>query len=172
MPLVLAPEYIVPLEKRHERGAFDCGNGELNRYLKQQARQDAEKFAAAPFVLLDAEAPIVRGFYTLSASLIPLQEIPVELIRKLPRYDTLPVTLLGRLARDKSIPDRGLGEFLLMDALHRSYYQARTIGAMAVVVDAKDEAAERFYQHFNFLPFQQTPRRLFLPMETIAKLFS
>jgi hypothetical protein len=35
----------------------------------------------------------------------------------------------------------------------------------------KDEQAVRFYQHFDFLPFQQTPRRLFLPMATIAKLF-
>jgi hypothetical protein len=169
--LVLAPQYIVPLEKRHDRGAFDCGNADLNRYLKQQARQDAEKYAAAPFVLLDAQEPIVRGFYTLSASLIPLQEIPVELIRKLPRYDTLPVTLLGRLARDKSIAERGVGEFLLMDALHRSLHHASQIGSMAVVVEAKDDEAERFYQHFDFLPFQQTPRRLFLPMAHIEKLF-
>lgn len=172
MSLVLAPEYIVPLEKGHERSAFDCGNDELNRYLKQQARQDAEKYVAAPFVLIEPAAPIVRGYYTLSSSRIPLDELPADLASKLPRYASLPVTLLGRLARDKTIPDPGLGEFLLLDALHRSLQHARQIAAMAVVVDAKDEQAERFYRHFNFLPFQRTPLRLFLPMKQIEKLFS
>lgn len=171
MPLTLVPEYIVPLEKGHDRSAFDCGNEDLNRYLKQQARQDAEKYAAAPFVLVESAAPIVRGYYTLSSSLIPLDELPADLAKKLPRYDNLPVTLLGRLARDKTIPDKGVGEFLLLDALHRSLQNAQQIASMAVVVDAKDEQAERFYKHFNFLPFQLTPLRLFLPMKQIEKLF-
>nr|WP_315261306.1 GNAT family N-acetyltransferase [uncultured Duganella sp.] len=168
---MLAPEYVVPLEKGHDRSAFDCGNDELNRYLKQQARQDAEKYAAAPFVLMEPETPVVRGYYTLSSSLIPLDELPADLAKKLPRYDSLPVTLLGRLARDKTIQGKGLGEFLLLNALHRSLQQAQQIASMAVVVDAKDEDAERFYKHFDFLPFQQTPLRLFLPMKQIEKLF-
>ena len=172
MPLVLAPEYVVPLEKGHDRSAFDCGNEDLNRYLNQQARQDAEKYAAAPFVLVEPDAPVVRGYYTLSSSLIPLDELPTELAKKLPRYDNLPVTLLGRLARDKIIPEKGLGEFLLLNALHRSLQQAQQIASMAVVVDAKDEDADRFYKHFNFLPFQRTPLRLFLPMIQLEKLFS
>lgn len=171
MPITLASEYIVPLEKGHDRSTFDCGNEDLNRYLKQQARQDAEKYAAAPFVLVEPDTFIVRGYYTLSSSLIPLDELPPELARKLPRYNNLPVTLLGRLARDKSIQDKGIGEFLLLDALHRSLQHAQQIASMAVVVDAKNEDAERFYQHFNFLPFQLTPLRLFLPMTQIEKLF-
>jgi GNAT superfamily N-acetyltransferase len=167
----LAPEYIVPLQKGHERNAFDCGNDELNRYLKRQARQDADKYAAAPFVLIEAEAPTIRAYYTLSSSLLPLTELPVELAKKLPRYQHLPVTLLGRLARDKTIQDKGIGEFLLIDALRRSLEAAHEIAAMAVVVDAKNAEAERFYRHFNFLPFQRTPQRLFLPMQQIAQLF-
>ena len=31
-----------------------------------------------------------------------------------------------------------------------------------------DERAERFYRHFDFKPFQQTPLRLCLPMGRIA----
>ena len=64
---------------------------------------------------------------------------------------------------------QGLGEFLLMDALQRS---ARSeIAAMAFVVDAKDDAAQAFYQHFDFMPLQQQPRRLFFPMSMIKALF-
>jgi hypothetical protein len=171
LPLILAPDYIVPLNRGHNRRDFDCGNDDLNRYLKQQARQDAEKFAAAPFVLVESAAPIVRGYYTLSSSLIPLDELPPSFAKKLPRYDHLPVTLLGRLARDKTISTKGVGEFLLLDALHRSMRSAQQIASMAVVVDAKDEQVERFYKHFNFLPLQRTPLRLFLPMTQIEKLF-
>lgn len=171
MPLILTPEHIVPLEKGHDRSAFDCSNDDLNRYLRQQARQDAEKHVAVPFVLLEPGSQVVRGFYTLSASIIPVEELPPD-IKKLPRYGQLPVTLLGRLAVDRTAKGQGVGEFLLVDALRRCLEGAQQIGAMAVIVDAKDEQAESFYRHFDFLPFQLTPRRLFLPMRQIAQLFS
>jgi GNAT superfamily N-acetyltransferase len=172
LPVDLALTSIVPLEKEHDRSVFDCGNENLNRYLKQQARQDAEKHVAAPFVLLDSSGPIVRGFYTLSASIIPVEELPPDMMKKLPRYGQLPVTLLGRLAVDKTAKGQGVGESLLVDALRRSLEGAQHIGAMAVVVDAKDQQAEAFYKHFDFLPFQVSPLRLFLPMRQIAQLFS
>jgi GNAT superfamily N-acetyltransferase len=170
--IVLAPDCVVPLDPAHDREPFDCGVEPLNRYLKQQARQDLEKRVAAPFVLLESNTLVVRGYYTLSASVIALNDLPEGQKKKLPRYAQLPVTLIGRLARDKSISTKGVGEFLLMDALARCLKHAAQIAAMAVVVDAKDDAAERFYLHFDFLPFQQTPRRLFLPMAQIAALFS
>jgi GNAT superfamily N-acetyltransferase len=172
LTFVLAPECVVPLQKTHDRKPFDCGNDSLNLYLREQARQDAEKHAAAPFVFTQLGSAAVLGFYTLSASLIPLHELPADLMKRLPRYEQLPVTLLGRLAVDKTAGGKGVGEFLLADALRRSLEGARQIAAVAVIVDAKDERAATFYQHFNFLPFQQTPLRLFLPMAQIAKLFA
>ncbi len=171
MPPILSPDHVVPLEKDHKRDAFDCGNEELNRYLRRQARQDAERHVAAPFVLRDPDNRVVLGFYTLSASLIPLDELPEAMLKKLPRYDHLPVVLLGRLAVDRTAKGQGIGEFLLLDALHRSLQTARQIGAMAVIVDARDPSAEGFYKRFDFLPFQRKPLRLFLPMRQIARLF-
>jgi GNAT superfamily N-acetyltransferase len=89
----------------------------------------------------------------------------------LPRYPQLPATLLGRLAVDQGMKGRGLGEFLLMDALRRSLEASARIAAMAVLVDAKDDAAHAFYRHFGFLPLHEQPRRLFLPMKNVAGLF-
>ena len=172
MALVLSPEHVWPLERVHDRKSFDCGNDDLNRYLREQARQDAEKRVAAPFVLTQPGSPSVLGFYTLSASIIPVDELPPDLMKRLPRYGQLPVTLLGRLAVDRSVGGQGAGEFLLVDALRRSLEAAQQIAAMAVIVDAKDARAESFYRHFDFQPFQQTPLRLFLPMAQIAKLFA
>ena len=172
MALILTPEHISPLTKAHDRKSFDCGHEDLNRYLREQARQDAEKRVAAPFVLTQPGDPTVLGFYTLSSSISPVAELPPELMKRLPRYGQLPVTLLGRLAVDRSAGGQGVGEFLLVDALRRSLEAAQQIAAMAVIVDAKNERAESFYRHFDFQPFQQTPLRLFLPMTQIAKLFA
>ena len=167
-----APAYrIAPIGKNHDRTLFSCGNVTLDRYLHQQARQDAEKHVAAPFVLTAPPAPRVLGYYTLSASVVNTNELPDTLVKKLPRYPQLPVTLLGRLAVDQSMRGKGMGQFLLLDALRRSLEAAPNIAAMAVLVDAKDDTAEAFYRHFSFLPLQLQPRRLFLPMKTIAGLF-
>lgn len=172
MPAPATPYRIVPLDKSHDRGAFACGSAALDRYLQHQARQDAEKRVAAPFVLSEPPAARVLGYYTLSASTIGAGDLPETLAKKLPRYPQLPVTLLGRLAVDQGMKGKGMGEFLLMDALRRSLEAAASIAAMAVLVDAKDEAAEAFYKHFCFLPLQHHPRRLFLPMTAIAGLFA
>lgn len=161
---------IEPLAKHHDRSGFRCGSDALDRYLQQQARQDADKHVAAPFVLVAEDSPAVLGYYTLSASVIGAEDIAPDLAKKLPRYPQLPVTLIGRLAVDQASKGQGHGELLLMDALQRSLNHAAQIAAMAVVVDAKDEAAEAFYRHFDFQPLQATPRRLYLSMKTIAAL--
>jgi predicted GNAT family N-acyltransferase len=99
-----------------------------------------------------------------------LADLPDDLARTLPRYPQLPVTLLGRLAVDESTKGQGLGEHLLLDALHRSLAHAEQIAAIAVVVDAKDENAGSFYRHYGFIPLQAQPSRLFVPMRSIAQL--
>lgn len=171
MPKPVTPWRIVPLGKAHDRDGFACGSEPLDRYLKLQARQDAQKRVAAPFVLVEPPSSRVLGFYTLSASLIAADALPAELAKKLPRYPQLPVTLLGRLAVDLGQRGKGLGEFLLMDALHRSLDAAAEIAAMAVIVDAKDKDAVAFYERYGFIPLQRQPARLFLSMNTVAALF-
>jgi predicted GNAT family N-acyltransferase len=161
---------VEPLGRQHDRTAFHCGADALDRYLKQQARQDADKRVAAPFVAVNPPNRRVLGYYTLSASVVTLTDLPDELTRKLPRYPQLPVTLLGRLAVDQSARVQRLGEHLLLDALHRSLTHADQIAAMAVVVDAKDENAAEFYRHYGFIPLQAQPRRLYVPMRVVAQL--
>ncbi len=161
---------VEPLGRQHDRTAFRCGSEALDRYLTQQARQDADKRVAAPFVAVNPPDTRVLGYYTLSASVLTLSDLPDDLARKLPRYPQLPVTLLGRLAVAQSAKGQGLGEHLLLDALRRSLAHAGQIAAMAVVVDAKDENAASFYGHYGFLTLQAQPSRLFLPMRLVAQL--
>jgi predicted GNAT family N-acyltransferase len=159
---------IEPLNASHDRTAFHSGVPELDRYLHQQAGQDARRKAAAPFVMLDKSGAIV-GYYTLSAYSISLAELPESLSKKLPRYPRLPATMLGRLAVSSSHRGQKLGRFLLMDALHRSWKVTAEVGSVGVVVEAMDESALAFYRHHEFHSLAGHPDKLFLAMATIEK---
>ena len=156
------------LGQHHDRGSFTSGIEALDRYLRSHAAQDARKNMAAPFVLVLPDGAI-GGYYTLSSTGVKLTELPSDVARKLPRYPLVPATLLGRLAVDQNYQGRGYGRFLLADALFRAVRSE--IASFAVVVDAKDEAARRFYERESFLPFADQPLRLFRSMADIAKLF-
>ncbi len=167
-----APGIVEPLGDRHDRGAFSCEDPSLDRYLKERAGQDLRRLCASPFVFVpSAGSPTILGYYTLSSYGIDVGELPAEIAKKLPRYPLIPATLLGRLAVDQRYHGRGIGEFLLLDALHRAYEHAGDIATAAVIVDAIDPAATRFCQRFGFLPFPSISNRLFLPMKTVAALF-
>lgn len=103
----------------------------------------------------------VAGYYTLSAASVDLSNIPVALARKLPRYPAIPAIRLGRLAVSTALCGQGLGAALLWDALERA--AKVEIGAFALLVDAKDESAARFYAHHGFTAFADRPLLLFRP---------
>ena len=156
------------LAEHHDRSAFDSGVEPLDRYLRTQAGQDARKKMAAIFVLVLPEEDIA-GYYTLSSTAIRLPELPEAMVRKLPRYPLIPATLLGRLAVGRIHQAKGYGRFLLADALYRA--ARNEIASFAVIVDAKDDNAKRFYERESFLPFPDQPMKLFRSMADIEKLF-
>ena len=162
---------IEPLNKDHNRNAFSCGNQSLDRYLQKTARQDAGRGFAAPFVAVTETDPqTILGYYTLSSFSIDLGGLPPDIARRLPSYSKVPFTLLGRLAVDQKHQHQRLGKILLHNALQRALAGSSQIGSHAVVVDAIDDNAICFYQHFAFFQFPDNPNRFFLPMATIAKL--
>jgi GNAT superfamily N-acetyltransferase len=154
----------------HDRASFCCGNAELDDYFHRQAGQDAKRKIAAPFLMLDPERRI-PGYYTLSAYSVRGAELPEEVGRKLPRYPLIPATLLGRLAVSREFQGQKLGTVLLMDALHRSWRNTSEVASVGVVAEAINEAARRFYLHHEFIPLAENPRKLFIAMTTIGKVF-
>jgi len=163
-----------PLDKKkHNRAAFSCEHEPLNRYLREQASQDIKKRVTAVYVLTP-DGKTIAGYYTLSQYAIDAGELPPETIQKLhfPRYDKLPATLLGRLARSQEFKGKGVGELLLMGALTRALDHSRNIASLVVVVDAKDEKAKAFYRSYGFVDLPDHPNRLFLPMRSIEQLFT
>ena len=156
---------IEPLGRHHDRAGFSCGRPELDDWFRRRASQDEKRNVARVFAAVDDRLGVI-GFYSLSAFSLTISDLPDDMARKLPRYDAIPAALIGRLARDGRVRGRGIGEFLLADAIKRILGAGRSVAVHAIVVDAKDEQAANFYEAFGFRPFPLRPTRLFLPTAT------
>jgi predicted GNAT family N-acyltransferase len=153
---------IEPLGPDHDRSGFSCGIEALDRYFREQVTQDMRRRVTACYVALEASASKIAGYYTLAAAGVLLADVPKSLVKRLPRYPSVPVARLGRLAVDQAYRGRKLGSALLWDAIARSLRSE--IAVFAMIVDAKDEQAEAFYHHHGFVPFGSQPRQLMLPL--------
>lgn len=160
-----------PLGPQHAREAFGSGSDALDTFLKRQARQEQERNVSVCWILPDPKDPTrIRGYYTLSAYSVKLTDLPEDVRKRLPKYPDMPAALLGRLAVDAQFRGQGHGEHLLLDAMQKVLTASETMGTLVLVVDAKDQPAAEFYQHFDFIPFPSQPLRLFLPLATIQRL--
>jgi GNAT superfamily N-acetyltransferase len=157
---------IEPLTSGHVRGGFSCGVDALDRYLRERATQDMRRRVSNCFVALDSTGGIA-AYYTFAATGIPVTEVAPELTRRLPRYPTIPAALIGRLAVDRRFHRKGLGAALIVDALARAMRAEPAI--FALVVDAKDDTALRFYGQLGFQRFASHPMRLYLPVAEAAR---
>lgn len=123
---------------------------------------------ARVFVLLGDTPGAIAGYYSLSAATFERAELPERQSKKLPHYPVL-AAILGRLAVDRRYQGRRHGETLLLDAVHRVVRASGAVAMHAVIVDALNDAAARFYARYGFLPFANDPRRLVLPLDTFIK---
>jgi len=158
---------IIPFNAEIARDAFDCGEPALNHYPQQLAGQHSRKNISRTFVALDNIT--VKGFYSLSMAESQLTELPTNTRKKLPPQYPVPVARLSRLAVDKTYQGQRLGELLLMNALARCVRISGEIGTVGIIVDAKHEQAQQFYQKYGFTPYTTKPLTLFIPMQTITK---
>lgn len=155
------------LHKRHHREYFDCGEVELNDYLKRYASQDMKRNIGRTWVAISSNSLDILGFFSLSMGAIEFHKLPQA--RKLPRYP-IPVARLTRLGVDKSVQGKGLGEYLLMAALKRCYDISQEIAMFGVVVDAKHEQAKKFYVKYGFEALTAQPLTLFVTCSYLEQL--
>ncbi len=159
------------LGPQHDRSQFKSGNQRLDDYLKQRSSQEQRRGVAAVYVIRPVNSNEVVGFYTLSNYAVIPELFPSELRKKLPRYPTVPATLIGWLASSNGFAGKSLriGETLLVDALMRAWSNRKTVASMAVIVDA-DPDVVNFYTKYGFISFPEKPSKLFITMDTIGKL--
>jgi len=158
----------VPLAASHDLIDFDCGELALNDWLKQRALKNESRFSRT-YVVCDDHR--VVAYFCLSAGSIEREAVPGRVRRNAP--DVVPISVIGRLAVSKAYAGRGLGADMLSDALRRIAVASQSIGSGAVLVQAKDEKAKRFYLACaEFIEYPADSRTLFLPIETVIAAFS
>lgn len=154
----------------HDRKGFDCGKEPLNRFLREQARQNADRnLGVTQVVVPEPERSEILGYFTLVTRQIESDQLPQS--RKLPA-GPIGVALLGRLAVDLRFQKRRLGLRMLLRAMSEVDHIARRIGLHALVLDVFDEAARAWYLSLDLglRPLPEQPGRLFVPVAYIRQL--
>lgn len=155
----------------HDRVAFDCGEPSLNDFLATKAAKHQAQRVSRTFILTESSRPgEILGYYTLSNCQVARERLSEREAKKLPRYP-VPAVLLARLAVARTAQGQRFGHWLLMDALKRCALVGAQSGVYALVVDAKNDAAKRFYERFGFREIKSAPMRLYLPLATAMKTF-
>ena len=157
------------LSRDHDLAHFDCGKAALNDWLVRYAWQNQRADAAKTYVACRGNR--VAGYYSLVASSVRRSDAPARIAKGLANHP-IGVILLARLALDHTEKGQGLGKALLKDALLRTAQAAEIIGVRALLVDAVDEEARKFYLHFNFEPSLVDPMHLMLLIKDLRAMLT
>ena len=155
-----------PLQEGHDLSSFDCGVEVLNTYLKRFARQTQKRDGARTYVVVEDNRVI--AYYTIVFGGIDWNEAPEHVRKGLGKYP-IPIMMIARLAVDKGGSGKGLGNSLLLDAVRRALAASEIAGLRAVVVDAKDDAAKRFYEKRGFRAWPTDSNRLFITITELKR---
>jgi len=146
---------------------FDCGIEELNRYVQRFAWMNQQANASVTYVAM--REGLIAGYYSVASASAQHEVSPERLKKGLARHP-IPVLLLARLAVDRRFQGMGLGAELLRSAALLAVNLSKVAGLRALVVDAKDERARRFYERFHCQPFPENPLRLYVLTKDLQKL--
>lgn len=161
-----------PIERRHNREGFDCGDGALNDFLRHHARRNHELGGSKTFVAVaDSDSKTIVGFYSLSPASVSYARTPEIARRGLARFD-VPAFRLARLAVDRGFQRHGIGGQLLLAAGRRCLRVAGEVGGVALLIDAKNEGVARWYAGYGAAPLLDSPLSLLLPLKTIEAALS
>jgi GNAT superfamily N-acetyltransferase len=158
---------VAKLAPTHDASSFDCGSEPLNRFLTLHALQSQRAGVSQTYVA--AVDLNVVGYHTLVVGHVAHDDAPERLAKGVPRHP-IPVIVLARLAVDRNRQGGGLGTALVVDAMRRVLQAADIAGVRAMVVHAKDETAQRFYEHLGFEQFPKNPLTLYRLLKDIRAM--
>jgi len=155
------------LDDCHDFASFSCGNLELDRWLRDHARQATAQGTRTYVVVDDDDDNAIVGYFAIVPHVLDRGDAPPKLGRGAPRQ--IPSILLAKLALSEHLHGQGLGAELLIRALDTIIDAARVAGGKVVVVDAIDGDAEAFYRHHDFQPLPNRSDRLVMKISTAAR---
>ena len=157
------PEALAP---GHDIDEFACGVESLNVWLKRHSAQAAAAGSARTFVTVDAEQGRVVGYHALTAASVAHEAATSRAASGMPRHP-IPAALLARLAVDVSVQGRGIGAWLLRDAMLRTLNASESVGIRVLLVHALDADARRFYERHGFEASPTDPLNLQMLMKDL-----
>lgn len=157
-----------PISRKHDRKAFDCGNADLNDFLRRYARQSHELGGSKTFVAVDnADSKTVLGFYSIAPAALAYADTPEMMRRGLAQHD-VPGFRLARIAIHVRLHGQGLGGQLLAAAARRCLRAAAEAGGVLLIIDAKDARAAGWYASYGAVPLKDRPLTLVMALATFA----
>lgn len=157
-----------PLERKHPRRNFDCGEARVTDWLRTKALQSQSRHLSTTRVLLAPDGAIA-GYDTLATGQVDFGDLTPEFSHGLPRRK-LPVAVLAWLGVSTSHQGQGLGGSLLADALRNCYEAGQTFAFIAVILDCVNDAAKTFYQRWDFRELPGNPYRLMLSWNLLVTM--
>lgn len=152
---------------RHDRSSFTCGVERIDDFLKITASKYMGSDSGRIYAAVERAGGRLVGFYALGPHAIDASSLEEDMRRRTPNFDRIPAFLLSMIAAHVDVGNRGVGGFLLADALRRCLRASDEIGGRFVVLDAIGDDAARLYARYGFSPLASDPRRMVLSLARI-----
>ncbi|MBL8600363.1 MAG: GNAT family N-acetyltransferase [Myxococcales bacterium] len=130
--------------------AFRCGHHGLDNFLRRHALTNQSRGLSATWVCVVGLE--VAGFVTVAATSVKPTEIEPHAL-DLPPYPA-PALLLARMGTALKYQKQGVGDLLLRAVYETACVQAKHVGCVGVLVDAKPGAVN-FYARKHFSVVQE-----------------
>jgi GNAT superfamily N-acetyltransferase len=158
---ISAPQKLTPA---HDLSQFECGEPELDDWLRRRALHNEESGASRSYVVCIGRQ--VVGYYALAAGAVAHGDAPGRVRRNMP--NPVPVMVIGRLAVDRRFQGCGIGSALVRDAVLRTVQAAEIAGIRAILVHAISERAKQFYENLGFIESPTNPMTRMITVQAAA----
>lgn len=152
---------------RHDRAVFTCGTARIDNFLKITASKYLAGDIGRIYVAVERNGSRLIGFYAIGPHSIDASKLEADMKKRLPNYDRVSAYYLSMIGTHSDVQGKGVGSFLMADALKRCMQVAEQMGGRFVVLDALNDDAARLYGRFDFVPLPSVPGRMVV---SIAKL--
>ena len=152
------------LNQNFDLSTFDCGDEDLNDFLKNDALIEQQKKLNVTHLIIYKNEVI--GYFSLLTDKINIKDMKNKDIKEniesnlKNRYKTIPAVKIGRLAIDKKYAKKGIGTFILNNLITTlNEISKKDIGFRLISVEGYAEAYH-FYTTNNFIPLQNDEKFL------------
>lgn len=141
---------------------FDCGDEDLNDFIKNDALKNQNDWLSVTMVLENSSGKIA-GFYTITPDTLHKGRIAKsDKIGDYP-YQKYPAIKLARLAVDKLYQHQGFGKELMSEFFVQAWQAVTTEGGRFITIDAKNDAVS-FYQQYGFVSALEKSTESIIPL--------